>query len=305
MAVNFRDPIDQRIYDNRHFFDKKVKSLTDREVKWVQSYLYGKWNVNFYSLGSNSPHEKFIRRLAEQEDFREVFYNAYNKMQYKLLPEEYFEWIKNNIRAQIFILEILSKKNNYYTNDIYGKNYIYAIYNFFDYNDNRLYKNRIILDGIKKLWLTVRSVEKYSEWLKENDFKKISWANNYLSEKGLLIKSANNFTSIKEKREKILVSLDLIDIDAFQAVIDKESIFEEIANKTIIIDKMKRAWSQQKYRDAGKTKKPYHLPLTKKTKARLEKMAQVQGLSETAMLDILVNRFYELDYVDVDGKDLY
>jgi len=34
-------------------------------------------------------------------------------------------------------------------------------------------------------------------------------------------------------------------------------------------------------------------------------MAQVQGLSETAMLDILINRFYDLDYVDVDGKELY
>ncbi len=58
-------------------------------------------------------------------------------------------------------------------------------------------------------------------------------------------------------------------------------------------------------RDAGKTKKPYHLPLTKNTKSRLTKMAQVQGLSETAMLETLINRSYELDYVNADGKDLY
>ena len=75
--------------------------------------------------------------------------------------------------------------------------------------------------------------------------------------------------------------------------------------RTLFVDKMKRAWSQQKYRDAGKTKKPYHLPLTKNTKDRLEKMAQVKGLSETAMLDILINRSYEMEYVDIDGKDLY
>ncbi len=34
-------------------------------------------------------------------------------------------------------------------------------------------------------------------------------------------------------------------------------------------------------------------------------MAQVKGLSETAMLDILINRSYEMEYVDIDGKDLY
>ncbi|WP_199519192.1 hypothetical protein [Psychrobacter sp. bablab_jr012] len=186
-----------------------------------------------------------------------------------------------------------------------SKNLIHEIYSFFDYNNNALFVNRAILNIIKNKWFAIKSIDKYSKWLEEKDYEQISWVNNYLSEKGLLIKLANNFTSIEEERAKILVSLDLIDIDAIHAVFDKGSVFEETANKTIIIDKMKRAWSQQKYRDAGKTKKPYHLPLTKKTKARLEKMAQVQGLSETAMIDILVNRFYELDYVDVDGKDLY
>ncbi len=37
----------------------------------------------------------------------------------------------------------------------------------------------------------------------------------------------------------------------------------------------------------------------------LAKMTQVQSLSETAMLDILINRFYEMEYVDIDGKDIY
>ena len=106
----------------------------------------------------------------------------------------------------------------------------------------------------------------------------------------------------EEIRSHILAALDIVDFP----INDKEiESYVQSDRKERIIDKMKRAWSQQKYRDAGKTKKPYHLPLTKKTKARLEKMAQVQGLSETATLDILINRFYELDYVDVDGKDLY
>ena len=76
-------------------------------------------------------------------------------------------------------------------------------------------------------------------------------------------------------------------------------------SRNLFIDKMKRAWSQKKYRNAGKTKQPYHLPLTKHTKARLEKMAKVKGLSETALLDILINSEYQLKFLDVDGSELY
>ncbi|WP_199519203.1 hypothetical protein [Psychrobacter sp. bablab_jr012] len=116
MAVNFRDPIDQRIYDNRHFFDKEVKSLTKREVKWVQAHLSRNYIIGFYNLESNSPHKELIRQLAEQENFQELFYNAHNEMQRNLLSEEDFEWIKNDIKIQIFILEILSHKYNYLFN---------------------------------------------------------------------------------------------------------------------------------------------------------------------------------------------
>ena len=111
--------------------------------------------------------------------------------------------------------------------------------------------------------------------------------------------------SVEEIRSFILATLDLIDIPAYDKEKNIYSSYIPSDRKERVVDKMKRAWSQQKYRDAGKTKNPYHLPLTKKTKGRLAKMAQVQGLSETAVLDILINRFYELDYVDVDGKDLY
>ena len=305
MAVNSKDPVTQKIYNYRHFFDKEVRCLSKREVRWVQSYLSRKYITGFYNLGSNSPHKELIRQLAEQDNFQELFYDAYNTMQHNILPEENFEWIKNDIRIQIFILEILSNENNHIFNTSPINSVIHEIYIFFDYNNNSSLANRIILNNIKNRWFAIKSIDKYSKWLKEDNNEQISWVGNYLLEKELLIKSTYNFTSIKEERAKILASLDLIYIDTLQEVFGKYSVSEETASKTIIIDKMKRAWSQQKYRDAGKTKKPYHLPLTKKTKARLEKMAQVQGLSETAMLDILINRFYELDYVDVDGKDLY
>ena len=127
----------------------------------------------------------------------------------------------------------------------------------------------------------------------------------YLVKNKLMLDINGGLISEEILRDAVLASLDMIDYPIFAELKNRNFRYEPTANKELIIDKMKRAWSQQKYRDAGNTKKPYHLPLTKKTKARLEKMAQVQGVSETAMLDILINRFYDLDYVDVNGKDLY
>ena len=306
MAIRFTDSVGQKIYDNKQFFDKNIRSLTKRQVRWVQSYLSKKDNISFQDLGSNSPHDELIRQLAKKDNFQELVHNAYTQMQYKLIPEREFEWLKNNTRAQIFTLEMLSKENNYYLSSISSNDFIDGIYNFFDEGKvTSLDAKIIILERIKKRWLAIKDNDKYSNWLKENDDEQISWVRNYLSEKGLLLEVAKNLTSIAEKRAANLASLDLIDIDNYRVVIDKGFVPRETANKELVIDKMKRAWSQQKYRNAGKTKKPYHLPLTKKTRARLEKMAKVQGLSETAMLDILINRLYELDYIDVDGKDLY
>ena len=111
--------------------------------------------------------------------------------------------------------------------------------------------------------------------------------------------------SLKEIRSHILASLDVISYPLTEASINNASKYVSNDRKEIIVDKMKRAWSQQKYRDAGKTKKSYHLPLTIQTHARLEKMAEVHRLSQTAMLDILINSEYDLKFLDIDGNEIY
>lgn len=198
-------------------------------------------------------------------------------------------------------------EHDYIVGKIDIKNMMELIYNFFDRKENiSTVESKIIFlnDMLSRLEEIVLN-SNYGKWLNNNEEGQLEWTANYLVEKKLIVSVSNLRNSEVDLRAIVLASLDLIDYPSPHEIRDKNYSYKISANKEIIIDKMKRAWSQQKYRDAGKTKKPYHLPLTKKTKARLEKMAQVQGLSETAMLDILINRFYELDYVDVDGKDLY
>lgn len=295
------------INENKKYFDENIRCLSEREVSWLQSYFTSKINVSFMSMGSTNLYEELINKLARTDNFKQVVYDARSNMQCNLVPDEYFQWFKDSFRAQIFILNFLEYEYDYHVKTHNLNDMIKTIYNFFDTNDkeNTVEHKIILINNIYSIFEDVVSNDNYTKWLKTNETDKLEWTANYLVKNKLMLDINGRLISEKILRDAVLASLDMIDNQIFTELKNRDFRYEPTANKELIIDKMKRAWSQQKYRDAGKTKKPYHLPLTKKTKARLEKMAQVQGLSETAMLDILINRLYELDYIDVDGKDLY
>lgn len=295
------------INENKKYFDENIRCLSVREVSWLQSYFTSKINVSFMSMGSTNLYEELINKLARTDNFEQVVYDARSNMQYNLVPDEYFQWFKDSFRAQIFILNFLEYEYDYHVKTHNLNDMIKTIYNFFDTNDkeNTVEHKIILINNIYLIFETMILSDNYTKWLKVNETGKLEWTANYLVKNKLMLDIDGRLISEEILRDAVLASLDIIDYPIFSELKNRNFRYEPTANKELIIDKMKRAWSQQKYRSAGKTKKAYHLPLTKKTKAKLEKMAQVQGLSETAMLDILINRFYELDYVDVDGKDLY
>ena len=307
MSLRFNNEKSQVRFSNKIYFDKNIRFLTERQVKWMQTYLAYKVNVSFSSNGSSDRHEELMNQLSRHENFKDYVSDAYSEMTYKLVPEQNFEWLVDNLRSQIFVLNILSKEKGYIYFDINSNNLMEEIYSFFDNKDNtnNLESKMLLLNDMQKRWSSIIRSENYSKWLVESDVSHIEWTKDYLKKAGIYNNSVRNDKFPKETRNHILASLDLIDHPVSEIMNDNYINYRSSDRKEIIIDKMKRAWSQQKYRSAGKTKKAYHLPLTKKTKAKLEKMAQVQGLSETAMLDILIDRFYDLDYVDVDGKELY
>lgn len=306
MPIYREDNSQQIMQENRLYFAKNIKSLSERQVIWVQNYLASQ-NVRFAHVGSTDRHEELISQLVSDKNFKELVHKAYKAMSYSLVPDENFLWLTDNLRAQIFTLTVLATEYDFNDFNKNNNKLLEEIYLFFDRKDNRRsasYKINLLND-IHQRWFEVYKKDNYSKWLKKHDKNQIEWAQDYLKKLGKANNVVKDRESIEEIRLFILATLDLIDYPAYNKKIDTYNGHRPSDRKERVVDKMKRAWSQQKYRDAGKTKKPYHLPLTKKTEARLAKMAQVQGLSETAMLDILINRFYDLNYLDVDGKDLY
>ena len=59
------------------------------------------------------------------------------------------------------------------------------------------------------------------------------------------------------------------------------------------------------YRDSGRERKKYHLPLANKTKQRLDKIVGIEGGKQADILETLINNYYESNYLDSNGKDKY
>jgi hypothetical protein len=160
------------------------------------------------------------------------------------------------------------------------------------------------LNNLKDCWLKVRTPAEDIKWLEQSNEEQLLWAWKYLQEKSnsaFFLLLANRFVpppaNNREYYNAILASLDAMTI--------LDALGQPTAEKQLFIAKFKKAWSQRKFRAAGKTKKPYHLPLTIKTKECLEKLAQVSNRSESEVLERLINEEYVRIFLDSTGREKY
>ncbi|WP_168418077.1 hypothetical protein [Acinetobacter towneri] len=140
--------------------------------------------------------------------------------------------------------------------------------------------------------------DKEISWISPDDELQLKWAKEYLSK----IFQNPSLNYMPPSRKENLNQLSLYD----QILIDLDRYaYSNPAVRTILIEKMKKSWSQKKYRQSGKTKKNYHLPLTKDCKKKLSKLSELMNKNENEVLEILINERYELDFLDEKGRSKY
>lgn len=294
--------------------EKKINNLKESQARFIYRRVFYSGDKSRYLNNDPDHHvdnyKKELCDKAYEGDTIDLVSRYIDKIHTLYLEEYELTWTEGDKRKQIFVYNYLVQNRMLSSRRfgrIHEKNTKDTIHNILNNLLEGLYDRdsrhsevdykKDVTEAIKKAWYILEDNDNYSKWLKKAD---LDWVYNYLVEKKLYLQDMEDYVGNNNRELRLLASLDAIDIK-----LEQEQSYTHSPNKTIIIDKMKRAWSQQKYRDAGKTKKPYHLPLTKKTKARLAKMAEVKGLSETATLDILINKFYQQEYLDIDGNEIY
>jgi len=132
-----------------------------------------------------------------------------------------------------------------------------------------------------KEWTDYKTPDKQIKWIKQDDEVQLVWAWEYLEShrKDFIRSKPANMT---EYYIAILASLD------------EMSYRYHPAEKQIFIDQMKKTWSQKKYRDSGKAKKPYYLPLTIKTREKLDWLSENSGRKPTDILEQLIEESYSI-----------
>lgn len=312
------------------YVEQQLKVLTEREIHWTVGYLNNKHrNVSIPNLvlpdpahpvGTNNLRNyvsDFIFALGEQMGDFEITTLLKDRTT-RLVPEQEIEWLKSDIRAQIFAYFFLKESyqstfESFYENTVLG--HIHSFLNTrkaitptvqSDLIANIINtEDKIIL--IRKMdlkWKEIINSANYGEWVEKENDRYVDWIHGYMKKKMAIMLHLTSGLDRDLKSAEILAALNFFDWDFIYKGFP-QGAYRPSEGKLRFVEKMKAALSQQKYRDAGKTKSQYHLPLTKTAKARLDKIAHVQQTTPTAILHLLIDAEYEKNYIDEKGKDKY
>lgn len=267
----FRNDLSDNPRKNYHGFEKLEGFSDFNEIK-----------KNFtQSLKKIKPREevnKFLLKIENNNKY--IFFKTFSK-------------IKDNEILCTFIFNFIKNKNNEKSNFEYHDNiYLHLIHLYFTKKTHTYRKNKIIEEAILYFNNEIKLINKnLSKKFENGDFS--SWAYLYL-------KSVDpNFDQIRylpidEKSHQNLINTYL----DYLAYSDK-IFYENLMNK------LNKAWSQKKFRDADKVKKNYHLPLTKQTSKKLKILSEVTNKTESQILEMLIEEHYRIAILDENGKPKY
>ncbi|EMI4326494.1 CopG family transcriptional regulator [Vibrio cholerae] len=134
------------------------------------------------------------------------------------------------------------------------------------------------MDRLKYLWSMAIKDENYS-WIDKKNTTQINWIIEYLKKSNIELWFIKNNEDIDYKYYSCLTLLDLWQEDYF---------IPNIGSKDYFIEKMKRSWSQQKYRLSVKDKKSINLRVDKEIEKKINKLCADSKLTKSQLIELLL-----------------
>lgn len=270
--------------------DDLMKKLLDREC----DFLLGHFKIfDKYELICNTNKSRKIELIKSYCTSRSISHETIcNILDSYLINKSNFDMIeKNDFRKILFILDNIAN-SSFILLPLTKSLYDFLIY-FIDItpisNDKKINDLNIAL----RTYNRHKTPDSQLKWIDFSNTNQTEWAIKYLQSKYRLI-SFFTVDTIHSYDPSLIISTSL---DCYKAFLYDE--------KSQFIERMRKSWSMQKFRDAGKTKTKHHLPLTKQAKRNLKKLALFKNKSESEILEELINESYLLEMCDDEGKALY
>lgn len=281
MAVHFK-------YSD--LLEKKLYECSNRQLNFLCYNLKICDKDQFIFINNLNKNVK-ISELRSQIDFFKIDLNKLNSiLMENLIDEECFNHLHSNDLRQIVFL--LHKHLPEGTKGLPNTN----LYEYLQFTIDTI--NKSIREKINFLFMYMHNYQHNAtpendlKWIDFKNLHQTSWIIKYLESKNLLLSLFLGNFSLRDQPSIIITSsLDSLSLDT------KE--------KKLLLQRMSKSWSQQKFRDAGKTKTKHYLPLTKQAKRNLKKLALFKNKSESEILEELINESYLLEMCDDEGKALY
>ncbi|MBO2694654.1 hypothetical protein [Shewanella algae] len=149
-----------------------------------------------------------------------------------------------------------------------------------------------IVELVKQLWPEIYENKAFAGWLNQKNQEQVDWAWEYMQEaaKKVYPKIPTHWTPAS-------------DIERYWALLAMYDLIEENDTKELHSFKIKRAWSQKKYRDKQGDKKPYSIGMTAKTKQQLDELTEHYDTKITNLIERLIKDAHKQLKVKGDASE--
>lgn len=195
----------------------------------------------------------------------------------QLLPEKNLEWINEGKRQ----IEWLNARIHEHINSgfmpppgLLGKDLLIAT---IDLWNTDITQKKLALSDLEKRWNEHKKGDKPLKWFKDEN-QKCTLAWEWLS------KNATSETYLRssfDNYEDLLIFFD------------QSKLIQD--QKILYIEKIKRRWSQQKYREKMTGKQQYNFILSDQAISQLDKIAEANNLKRTQVLEVLLQMEAEVE----------
>lgn len=282
---------------------KKLSTGDARSLLYISNYLS---NKSFENINYDDDDYKNLL-IIQLKDWHMPIerYNFLIEFKAKnILPEDYLEWFKNDLRCSLFLMSLIQ---NVVSNAAYkgGKEltarttnfikYHIAVFNHHaaDFVDREIIatdgdlKVKILL-SVKATYLKGRTENKELKWLDVSNHEQIEWACDYLEKnKYIILKNVFFPETIEEKYELILASLDrLSNIESDDIGTEKNKGY---SLRSYVLFSIRKAWDGLKQYDAKRKTNDGIINIYKKNQERLDELAKKNNVTANK----LINKYIE------------
>ena len=236
-------------------------------------WLWARLNEMGYGLGSLYQSDNNIRdKIANcLKSTPYLIQSLENEITNRLLPEADFKWINEGRRQINWVASKISEESKILSSNIpFSLHNMDRLFFIMDIWATDLTHKKITLNHIQEKWRLQKKQDKPFEWFKD-DSQKVKLAWEWLQKNIYLASFQNQFSE---------------DYDDLLIFFDNSNITPE--QKELYLGKIKRSWSQKKYRESLEGKEQCNLTLSTKAIETLKKLASRYEISKHRVIEILL-----------------